>query len=274
MNIRRMAALQLGFLLLVATFAGGASRGNLIQIKVLDSETRSVGDDDNGIPINCEQITFDAYCRSTSTPQMTSTLLVQEGNDPPFRVTCRIESEFSRCTPMPKGETFEASREKHGITIYYVDDKGKAQKQSYKFVDKGAKGAKAGPSATTVAVATQPVPAAAENAGQPRAAAVASPVQNAPAPVPAPAPAQGGITERASRQSTREKVRCNFTSSPPDADITIDGSYVGNTPSEIGLTTGKHIVVIAKVGFGEWKRELTVASDSVVNVTANLQTQP
>jgi hypothetical protein len=70
-------------------------------------------------------------------------------------------------------------------------------------------------------------------------------------------------------------VRCSFTSTPPDADITVDGSYVGNTPSEIGLTTGKHVVVIAKVGFGEWKRELTVSSDSVVNITANLrQSQP
>jgi hypothetical protein len=85
---------------------------------------------------------------------------------------------------------------------------------------------------------------------------------------------QGSLAEKNTRENGREKVRCNFTSSPPDADITIDGSYVGNTPSEIGLTTGKHVVVIAKVGFGEWKRELMVASDSVVNVTANLQTQP
>jgi hypothetical protein len=272
MAIRRVAALHLGFLL-VAMFANAASRESLIQIKVLDSETRSVGYDDNGVPLNCEQVTFDAYCRSTRTPQMTSTLLVQAGNDPPFRVTCAIESRFSRCTPLPRGDTFEAKRGKHGITIYYVDDKGKAQQQSYKFVngDKGAKdGPSHGPSAATVAAATQPAPTAAENAGQPRAAAVAAPVQNAPAPIPPPAPTQSVIAERAGR----EKIRCNFTSSPPDADITIDGSYVGNTPSEIGLTTGKHIVVIAKVGFGEWKRELTVASDSVVNVTATLQTQP
>jgi hypothetical protein len=271
MSMRRMAAvvtLQVSFLL-VAMFASAASRNNLIQIKVLDSETRSVNFDDNGIPINCEQITFDAYCRATRTPQMTSTLLVQEGNDPPFRITCTIESKFSRCTPFLKGETFEAKREKHGITVYYVDDKGKDRSQLYKYVDKTAK---AGPSATAVAVASQRIPAAAENAGQPRPAAVAAPVQTAPAqvPIPPPAPAQGGWAEKASR----EKIRCNFTSTPPDADITVDGSYVGNTPSEIGLTTGKHVVVIAKVGFGEWRRELTVSSDSVVNVTANLPTQP
>ena len=263
MSIRRTAALLAG-LLLLAIFANAASRDNLIQIKVLDSETRSVSFDDNGVPINCEQQTFDAYCRSTRTPQLTSTLLVQEGNEPPFRVTCTIESKFSRCTPLPKGETFEARREKHGITVYYVDDKGKARSQLYKYVDKSGK---PGPSTTAAVVASQRVPVAAENAAPPRAAAVAAPVQNAPAPVPLPAPPQGGLAEKASR----EKVRCSFTSTPPDADITVDGSYVGNTPSEIGLTTGKHVVVIAKVGFGEWKRELTVSSDSVVNVTANLQ---
>ena len=60
-----------------------------------------------------------------------------------------------------------------------------------------------------------------------------------------------------------EKVKCSFTSTPPGAEITVDGSYVGNTPSEIGLSTGTHVVVISMVGFAEWKRELTVASDSV-----------
>lgn len=262
MSMCRMAAFLAGFLL-VAMFASAVSR-NTIQIKVLDSETRALPLDDNGVPLNCEQLTFDAYCRSTRAPQVTSTLLVQEGNNPPFHIICTIESRYSRCTPLSKGETFEARRGKHGITVYYVDDKGKARSQLYKYVDKDGK---PGPSASAAVVANQRIPAVAESAGQPRAAAVAAPAQYASAPVPPPAPAPSGLAEKA----TREKVRCNFTSTPPDADITVDGSYVGNTPSEIGLTTGKHLVVIAKVGFGEWKRELTVSSDSVVNVTANLQ---
>jgi hypothetical protein len=70
-------------------------------------------------------------------------------------------------------------------------------------------------------------------------------------------------------------VRCNFSSTPSGADITIDGNYVGNTPSEISLSTGRHVVQIAMMGFDAWKRELTVAPDSAVNVTAVLQkTQP
>jgi hypothetical protein len=66
-------------------------------------------------------------------------------------------------------------------------------------------------------------------------------------------------------------VKCNFSSTPPGAEITVDWRYVGSTPSEISLSIGTHIVVISAPGFAEWKRELTVVADSEVNVTASLQ---
>jgi hypothetical protein len=277
MSMRRMAALQAGFML-VAMFANAVSR-NTTRIKVLDSVTRSSSLDDNGVPKNCDQLTFDAYCRSTSTAPLVNTLLVQEGNEPPFRISCTIESRYSRCTPLPKGETFDARREKHGVTVYYVDDKGKARKQFYTLVDTGGK---AGPPAAVAAVATKPVSAAAENAGQRPVAPVppsAEPRQNSPAAAPlqnSPAPAAVLPPVSAPEALTETgKVRCNFSSSPAGAEITIDWRYVGNTPSEIGLSPGTHVVVISMPGFAEWKRELTVAADSAVNVTANLQkTQP
>ncbi len=267
MSMRRMAALQAG-LLLVAMFANAVSRRNTIEIKVLDSETRALSLDDNGVPKNCDQLTFDAYCRSTRTPPMTSTLQVQVGNEPPFRIRCTIESRNSRCTPLPKGETFEARREKRGVTVYYVDDKGKARSQLYKLVDTGGKAGP--PAAGTVAVQSAP-PAAASRQSSPAPAPgtqTAAPVQSSSVPAPAPpaASAQGGVAQ---------KIRCNFASNPPGADITVDWRYVGSTPSEIGLGVGTHVVVISMPGFAEWKRELTVAADSVVNVTATLQkTQP
>lgn len=267
MSMRRMAALLAG-LLLVAMFANAASRST-IRIKVVDSVTRSVGSDDNGVPNNCDQLTFDAYCRSSRTPQMTSTLLVQEGNEPAFRISCTIESRNSRCTPLPKGESFDARREKKGVTVYYIDDKGRARKQFYTLVDAGGK---AGAPASVAAVATQPVPAA------------AAPPQNSPAPVsvppaaaplpssPVPAPALPPVS---TQEALKGKVRCNFNSTPAGAEITVDWRYVGNTPSEIALSPGTHVVVISMPGFAEWKRELAVSADSAVNVTASLQnTQP
>lgn len=273
MSMRRRAALQAGLVMLVAMFANAASRNNTIQITVLDSETRALSLDNNGVPNNCDQATFDAYCRSTSTAPLMNTLLVQEGNEPPFRVTCTTASRNSRCVPLPKGATFNARRQKHGITVYYVDDKGKARGQFYKLVDTSGK---TGPPATAVAVAAQPVPVTAKNAGQAPAAPVphaAAPVQTSTVSVPAPppAPAQGGLPEK----TLADKVKCNFNSTPSGAEITVDWRYVGNTPSEIGLSPGTHVVVISLPGFAEWKRDLTVGADSAVNVTANLQkTQP
>jgi hypothetical protein len=270
MSMRRIAVLEAVFLLL-AMFANAASRSNIMQIKVLDSVTRAVtADNNNGVPTNCEQLTFDAYCRSTSTIPLVSTLLVQEGDAPPFRISCTIESRYSHCTPLPKGATFDAKRDKHGITVYFVDDKGKARSQLYKLADAGGK---AGPPPTAAAVATQSAPVITQNAAQ----NVAQNAGQAPAPVVAVRPQSSAsplampASPAVSAQAAPGKIKCNFSSNPAGAEITIDWRYVGNTPSEIGLSTGTHVVVISMPGFAEWKRDLTVAADSAVNVTANLQ---
>ena len=267
MSMRRIAALQAG-LLLVAMLANAASLKNTMRITVLDSVTRAVPLDNNGVPTNCDGITFDAYCRSTTNVPLVSTLLVQEGDNPPFRVSCTIESRFSRCTPLPKGATFDARREKKGISVYFVDDKGKMRSQLYKLVDTGGK---ASPQATAAAIATQPAPPAvtpAQNSPAPAPVTqIAASARSSPAPAPAP--------QQLPPEKVSEKVKCNFSSTPAGAEITVDWRYVGNTPSEIGLSIGTHVVVISMPGFAEWKRELSVAPDSAVNVAANLQkTQP
>jgi hypothetical protein len=264
LGMRRVALFEAG-LLLVAMFASAASLKTTMRITVLDSVTRAGKLDNNGIPINCDQLTFDAYCRSTSTVPMISTLLVQEDGKPPFHISCTIESRYSRCTALPKGASFDATRDKKGVTVYYVDDKGKARKQLYTLVDTDGK---AGIPVTGAAVVTQPAPAAAAPRQTSRVPApvaqAAAPVEHSPAPAiaSAPAAAQGGVSQ---------KVRCNFSSTPPGAEITVDWRYMGNTPSEIGLSVGTHVLVISMPGFTEWKRELTVTPDSAVNVTASLQ---
>lgn len=262
MSIRRMAGLQASFLLM-AILANAASLKKSIEITVLDSETRAVMRNDNGVPTNCDQLTFDAYCRSTTNAPLMNTLLVRIGNEAPFRVQCVTESRFSKCTPLQKGESFEARREKKGITVYYVDDKGKAQRQLYTLVDSGGKKSLSSPSPAVAAV-TPPSPAPAENVGRPSSGtspALAAPAQSSP--VQAPAVAASPVPS--------VKVKCDFTSTPPGAEISVDWRYVGNTPSEIGLSAGTHIVVISMPGFAEWKRELTVGSDSQVNVAATLE---
>jgi hypothetical protein len=146
------------------------------------------------------------------------------------------------------GEMFEARKEKHGIIVLYSDGKGKEKKQLYQVI---------------TAVQT-PQSGAAAASQQHALAALQSP------PAPAPASPVGSA-----HQVLPEKVRCDFNSTPSGVEITLDGRYMGNTPSEIGLTTGTHVVLLSMPGFAQWKRELTVVTGSELTVAASLQkTQP
>jgi hypothetical protein len=168
---------------------------------------------------------------------------VQEGNEPPFRVTCTIESKWSRCIPLPKGESFEARKEKRGITVYYVDDVGKMRKQLYTYVAEKEKGTIAQPAAGREA---EPSPAPAAKAGQ-------------------------ALTATATADSPQAKVKCSFSSTPSGAEVTVDGQYVGSTPSALNLSIGNHAVQVSLPGFVLWKRELTVSPGSELTVNAVLE---
>ena len=242
MSRRTIAAVQAS-LLMVAIFASAASKDTAMRIKVLDSETHTVAVDDSGVPKNCDGLNYDAYCHSGKTEQVTNFLVVQEANEPPFRVACTIDAKWSRCVPLPKGETFDARREKHGITVYYQDDDGKPRKQFYALV---AGDAKIKPVTATAAVAAPPAPVPAQKTAPAPAAAVAA-------------------------SKLPDTVKCSFGSTPAGAEVTLDGRYVGSTPSVLGLSMGTHVVVISMPGFAQWKRELSVVSGSELTVNAVLQ---
>lgn len=250
MSQRRMVVVQAG-LLCVAMLANAAVKNNVIRIKVLDSETHSASVDDSGVPKNCDPTNYDAYCHNSQTARITNMLLVQEGDKPPFRVSCTIDAKYSRCMPLPKGESFDAKREKRGLTIYFVDENGKPRKQLYVLVGEEPNAASAPKAA--VAVATQP--GAPEQAAPPQAA---PPARHAPTPAP--------VTD-----AVPGMVKCNFSSTPAGAEITLDGRYVGSTPSALHLAAGAHAVVIALPGFAQWKRDLTVEAGSELTVNAVLE---
>lgn len=247
MSMRRTLA-PLTALLLAAIFANATSHTDAIHIKVLDSETHAVNVAGADVPRNCDQVNFDAYCNNSQTTSVTNTLLVQEGDGRPFHVACTVDSRFSRCVPLPKGETFEARKGKRGVTVYYIDDKGKARSQLYTLVD-GDKSA----DLRVTAVAAAPQSASAARTPRPQAAPAAA--------------ARQTVAEGAEKAS----VKCNFTTTPPGAEITLDGKYVGSTPSEIALTTGPHVIVYSMPGFAQWKRDLTVIPGSELTVSATLE---
>jgi hypothetical protein len=52
-------------------------------------------------------------------------------------------------------------------------------------------------------------------------------------------------------------------STPPAADIEIDGAFVGNTPSTVTVASGSHQIAVKKKGFAVWSRTLTVTGGTV-----------
>jgi hypothetical protein len=65
------------------------------------------------------------------------------------------------------------------------------------------------------------------------------------------------------------QTQLQVTSTPDGADIEIDGSFVGNTPSTMGVAPGQHQLSVKKTGFKPWERKITVSSGQV-NVNALL----
>jgi hypothetical protein len=59
-------------------------------------------------------------------------------------------------------------------------------------------------------------------------------------------------------------------SSTPGADIEIDGSFVGNTPSTLTVTPGSHAIAVKKKGFKDWSRTMTL-SGSAIHLNADLE---
>jgi hypothetical protein len=59
-------------------------------------------------------------------------------------------------------------------------------------------------------------------------------------------------------------------SAPPGADIEIDGSFVGNTPSTVMVAPGAHDIAVKKKGFAPWTRKMNVTGGSI-HLSAELE---
>jgi hypothetical protein len=63
----------------------------------------------------------------------------------------------------------------------------------------------------------------------------------------------------------------SVSSNPSGADVSLDGEFVGNCPSTLKMSPGKHMVTVKLSGYKDWSREITVQSGSDVQLTANLE---
>jgi len=62
-------------------------------------------------------------------------------------------------------------------------------------------------------------------------------------------------------------------STPPGADIEIDGRFVGNTPSTVSVAAGSHQIAVKKKGFTGWSKTLNVTGGTV-HLIAELEQEP
>lgn len=73
--------------------------------------------------------------------------------------------------------------------------------------------------------------------------------------------------------SASDKAQVQVTSSVPDAEIYVDGNFVGDAPSTLSLPAGDHTIQVKASKFSDWKRTVSVTSGSNVNIKADLQPQ-
>ena len=83
-------------------------------------------------------------------------------------------------------------------------------------------------------------------------------------------------TERSTNRVTDQASQASVVidSIPSNADIEIDGAFVGNTPSTFPLSSGNHQIVVKRKGFANWSKTISV-NGGTIHLNAELeQEQP
>ena len=86
-----------------------------------------------------------------------------------------------------------------------------------------------------------------------------------------PLPPAGG--DQAAVAAPPAQASLTIDSTPSNADIEVDGGFVGNTPSTLSLTPGSHQVNVKKKGFVTWTKTLNVTGGAV-KLNAELDPEP
>lgn len=63
----------------------------------------------------------------------------------------------------------------------------------------------------------------------------------------------------------------NVSSNPDGADISVENNFVGNAPSMLKLSVGKHTIRVTLKGYKDWSKEITVQAGSEIKLIANLE---
>lgn len=75
------------------------------------------------------------------------------------------------------------------------------------------------------------------------------------------------------REASTGKGKLQVISTVPDAEVYIDGKFVGDAPSTVPLPAGDHTIEVKASKFSDWKRTISVIDGSDMNVKATMQLQ-
>jgi PEGA domain len=92
-------------------------------------------------------------------------------------------------------------------------------------------------------------------------------------PMPSPTPSKTADEVENQKLANPENTLVLFSSVPPGAEIGIDGSFVGHTPSSIPMPIGEHSVRITKIGYKPWERKVRSVGGEVT-IAAELEAEP
>jgi hypothetical protein len=84
-------------------------------------------------------------------------------------------------------------------------------------------------------------------------------------------PSAQGASSSPTENAGPVSAKLQLESDPAGAEIEVDGSFVGNTPSDVQVTEGDHTVPVKKVGFKNWELKLKVSGGSSVRLNAELE---
>jgi hypothetical protein len=160
----------------------------------------------------------------------------------------------------------------HFVGIEFTTEEGnksgvllQAHKDNYRAVLTALRGATGAP----IAVAEEDrkfVPVGVEVVTAETTEETPSQPEEAPPAAPAPAAAAPAPAAPVAPETTSVVLKSN----PSGAEVTVDGRYMGSTPSTLKLPAGDHIISILKPGFETWQRTISVVPGGEVTIDATL----
>src|SRR5580704_9042840 len=205
--MRRNTRLVAVLFLLADVTCIAATKNIRFRITVLDAQSKTLSTDPDTTPRDCDQVNYSGYCHESKAVPVRNTMRVQEGNSKPFDITCLWDNHWSKCVALPIGRTFDARQDKHGITIFYEDEKGGASKQLYTVV------------AAVQASPSTAAPASSQTGPTQTGLAPKASTKSSPGPATTATNSEQAATP-APTEINREKIKCNFNSTPAGAEIT------------------------------------------------------